>query len=42
MRNSFIIYLVLEICEMTRLTYVDRANFILMRNLGKVLHKYPY
>lgn len=33
------IYLIPEICEMTGLTDANRANFGLMRDLGKVLHK---
>lgn len=38
-RNGQEIYLVPEICEMTGLTDANRANFTLMRDLGKVLHK---
>lgn len=38
-RTGSEIYLVPEICEMTGLTDANRANFGLMRDLGKVLHK---
>ena len=38
-RSGQEIYLVPEICEMTGLTDANRANFGLMRDLGRVLHK---
>ena len=38
-RSGAEIYLVPEICEMTGLTDANRANFTLMRDLGRVLHK---